>query len=771
MAKTEVLTKEMYEEFSGGSGGPGTPGGNNNRDGKKEIPVKKIVIFLIAISVVTAFILCAVYFVGLYSNGIPSDTRVYLTERNNLVYLSWDSPTGEIIRGYKVKVTDMDDASSGEKVLFEQEYSLAEISSETGRCEVVIPYEAAYGGNRKYSINSVKKQSIIGLNLEREGTAGVNVTYNIKQPDNYRTDYNVDLSSGRISLSCVRGGEGEYTLYLKKPTGEKEALAYSTTTDGEITLDAMFGDAGFGLPNWGEEYTFSIECSNIADQLVFCDMNYDAISLGREEFLPYVLESSYSSDGKNRYTFTWNETKGSGYSVSVLNKADGSWQELKSFSNQEERVFETGKLDPCCEYTYKVEVLNPSELASPEVSVNELSFFTDPSAEFATVWPVANLPVYKESKGDEQINFVSAGNAVTVLDEVDGRFLIRLGMGDGAAEGYIDSNRCLINLPEYMGNMCLYDITNSYAATYTVHGYAIPGITGAVASGYDKVLLNDGTFIVPLLYPAAVRLASAGTVARQNGYILKVYDAFRPNAATVSLYKSIADAWKYPVPDHVFSRITVGDYLDGKKASVIELSDLKKAVKAAESEDGDETMQSEEAVAGSEDEKKKKKKDDKADEEVEAENSYGKTMTGSSGEYDLDSFLDSKVSPHNIGNSVDVTLVKPDTGAELEMQSGINDISVFSLPEQNNESSNLLKSIMESCGFSLNATKWYHFQDNNVSESFDTVAVIEGLSIEGWKRDENGWRYRNADGSYATGTATINEKEYSFDQNGYMEER
>ena len=111
-----------------------------------------------------------------------------------------------------------------------------------------------------------------------------------------------------------------------------------------------------------------------------------------------------------------------------------------------------------------------------------------------------------------------------MLGEKDGMFAIRL---DGKT-CYIDSNYCMINLPEYLGPLCAYNITTSYISLYMVPEYGIPNVTGVVTGGYDHVRMADGTYLVPLLYPTAQKLRVAAETARDQGYRLKIYDAYRP---------------------------------------------------------------------------------------------------------------------------------------------------------------------------------------------------------------------------------------------------
>jgi D-alanyl-D-alanine dipeptidase len=84
--------------------------------------------------------------------------------------------------------------------------------------------------------------------------------------------------------------------------------------------------------------------------------------------------------------------------------------------------------------------------------------------------------------------------------------------------------------------MLQYNITNSYDSIYMVHGNAIPDITGTVVVGYDGVMVSEGNYLVPLLYPTAKKLATAAANTNQDGYHLKIYDSFRPYVTTRYIY-------------------------------------------------------------------------------------------------------------------------------------------------------------------------------------------------------------------------------------------
>ena len=114
------------------------------------------------------------------------------------------------------------------------------------------------------------------------------------------------------------------------------------------------------------------------------------------------------------------------------------------------------------------------------------------------------------------------------------------------------------------------------------------------------------------------------------------------------------------------------------------------------------------------------------------------------GRFHLGSFLARTISSHNRGIALDLTLEKPEGGGELEMQSGMHDLSWYSETYRNNLNAKLLEGYMTAVGMNGLSSEWWHFQD------------------------DGGWRYRNADGSFARDTAlTIGGRAYTFDKEGY----
>ena len=84
------------------------------------------------------------------------------------------------------------------------------------------------------------------------------------------------------------------------------------------------------------------------------------------------------------------------------------------------------------------------------------------------------------------------------------------------------------------------------------HEYEIPAVTGEVIVGYEQFWAED-EFLVPLLYPAALKLEQAAFAALDQGYQLKIYDSFRPKKATRALYDQTEELARVPIPQETYT--------------------------------------------------------------------------------------------------------------------------------------------------------------------------------------------------------------------------
>lgn len=120
---------------------------------------------------------------------------------------------------------------------------------------------------------------------------------------------------------------------------------------------------------------------------------------------------------------------------------------------------------------------------------------------------------------------VQSGEAFTILDEKDDKWLIAYGHNTG----WIDNTYCFINLPDVLPS-AIYDCTNAYKANYVSSGIGIPNVYGETlynAVSYNKRLGKE-EFIVPVSHHTAKKICKAQQTALKNGDTLVISECYRP---------------------------------------------------------------------------------------------------------------------------------------------------------------------------------------------------------------------------------------------------
>ena len=353
------------------------------------------------------------------------------------------------------------------------------------------------------------------------------------------------------------------------------------------------------------------------------------------------------------------------------------------------------------------------------LSVEDLLVF-EPSPLYATIWPVKNLPVYAGTDMEEEIGTAPAGGMYCVLGEDKEAALFRIRLAPDVY-GYIDSNYCLIDLPDYIGPLCSYDITNSYSSLYAVHEFAIPGLTRNVITGYENVRLADGSFLVPFLYPCTEKLIAAAKEALGLGYRIRIYDAYRPRTATRAIYSTAMQVMPCALPSETYSGVAVS------------------LPPVPEAEPG----------------------------EVQRTWLIYQDLVELWG-WDLGSFLAPGASRHNMGVAVDMTFEDAVTGEAVTAQTSIHDLSAYSTIRSNNEASALIYRTMQGHGLKNIVSEWWHFQDNDAMNNLKPPYCECELSAQGWISDARGERYRSADGTILANCVLVTpEGTFTIDTDGY----
>ena len=565
----------------------------------------------------------------------------------------------------------------------------------------------------------------------RLGETDLKAIVNLQNPAVENLTCTPDPETQTVQLQFDLESNSVCRMYLVGASGELEE--FRSLEEGQVTL--QLGDDGdFPVPQGDEKLSFAFDVYRFSPGIVYYGAVSEELSIVREDLLKRDLALQHTELGNNVYSFAWSETKGDYYEVQQFDATTESWSTLKRVEPEEERSYTTGHLDRYSDLRFRVVAVGGQTMPDSEYAAisEEVSITTGTTAVFATVWPIQELDFYKDAEKTQTLGKAKAAMALCVLDEQEGMFRVRI---DGQ-EGYIDSNYCLINLPEYLEDLCQYDITNSYSSLFMAHEYEIPTVTGKVVLGYERVQMRRGEQLVPLLYPVAKRLEKAAQSAIDQGYQLKIYDAYRPRKATEALYAQAIGLKDQPIPEKTYT---------GKV-----LTDLPKSVLIP-----GQTQEQQPTTEG-------------AEQEQLPVLTYGNLMTDF-GRYTMNYFLANGKSRHNRGIAVDLTLVDLSTGKDVQMQTSMHDLSWYSENARDNQNAKKLASIMEGAGFEGLKSEWWHFHDIEVQDSLKPEYQKNGVTPECWMADDQGWRYRRDDGEYYKDcTETIDGVSCTFDEQGYL---
>ena len=628
------------------------------------------------------------------STQFPKDRQVVLQQlKNGALEISW--PEAKNADRYTLEIL-----IPGENGSYQPEY----IGQITGQSSHTV-YNLNADSLRTIRISAVSEYAIPfsdtpGLRVSEDPIV---ITGVFSAPQIEWLNWIPDPETNSVSVALSLGQNCVARLYETTPGIDSKPA--QMPADGKTTL--YFGDeAGRPIPSYTQPYTFAFDAYRQAEGYIFYGIRTEPLTLTRQDLLGTELHLTGTEDNDNRFTLTWNEVKGDYYQLQHRLSEAEPWKTLAEIPADGERTYTTQSLSPYCTQEYRVITQRKDATADsmPVTQSNTLQISTQSKLIYSTVWPIKDLPVYTNAAATAELGTAKAGTAFCVLALEYGKFRVRYKTG----EGYIDSNYCMINLPEFLGDLCSYNITNSYDSLYKIHQYDIPNVTGTVIAGYEQVQLAPDTYLVPLLYPTARKLEQAALAAKAEGYTLKIYDSFRPQATTLALYEQAGNFVEETIPqDQLPENYTgTGAY------------------------------------------------------------TYAMYMTDN-GRYSLSFFLSKERSRHNQGVAVDMTLV--DAFGELPMQTDIHDLSWFSETAQNKSNANTMARFMKDAGFGTLTSEWWHFQDDDTMTALNVPALMSGVTPECWMADDTGWRYRRADGLYCTNcTLTIDGVQYRFDQNGYI---
>ena len=650
---------------------------------------------------------------------------------------------------------------------------------------------------------------------------------------------------GSLSLSWKQPGQVP-ELYEVFSLEDGVSRQVASTSEKQVDLKVRKTGGDLALPGYDHPLEIHVRAAVRGEGYLLCGPASNGVRVERQDLLGDDLNLVSRETEPLAYTLEWDETRGEYYELQEWSPE--GWTLLETLDPAESFAYELGRLGSGSHHRFQVVAKDRNGTVR---SSEEAEFFASIDPLYATIWPIIDQPFYeKADSAAASLGKIPGGTALCVLEESGDWFQVRY----QDQYGWVDSRFCMINLPEYVGDHCAYDITNSYRSVFKVHENPIALITSQVVKGFEHVETEaDCHYLVPYLYPCSKKLLSAALEAEKDGYRLKIYEAFRPNEATRFLYDTTAaqldwaalvyeegggefnDDWKVLDPVTGWEvDLSDGLLLDPETEEKISREDL--ALREAEEEDltgvgmpagapedgetppplGEGLMlgavvPEEEAAedvpfftlpedgeggglapeptpqqpvqppapqqpapaapqAGEAPPEGTENPEEPEEPEPEFD-TYFKIMTNN-GRFHLGSFLARVASAHNRGIALDLTLERIDTGEELEMQSAIHDLSWYSATYLNNDNAKLLEKYMTATGMRGLTSEWWHFQDDETRESIGLSSYLfKGVSMRGWTRDEQGWRYRDEDGSFLKNTTvSADGKRYTLNAEGYAAE-
>ena len=339
-------------------------------------------------------------------------------------------------------------------------------------------------------------------------------------------------------------------------TGEKQV---------ELTVRKTGGD--LALPGYDHPLEIHVRAAVRGEGYLLCGPASNGIRVERQDLLGDDLNLVSRETEPLAYTLEWDETRGEYYELQEWSPE--GWTLLETLDPAESFAYELGRLGSGSHHRFQVVAKDKNGTVR---SSEEAEFFVSVDPLYATIWPIIDQPFYeKADSAAAALGKIPGGTALCVLEESGDWFQVRY----QDQYGWVDSRFCMINLPEYVGDHCSYDITNSYRSVFKVHENPIALITDQVVKGFEHMREEDGQFLVPYLYPCAKKLLSAAQAAEADGYRLKIYEAFRPNEATRFLYDTTAGQldWAALVYDEEENEDGTFNALDPVTGWVVDLAD------------------------------------------------------------------------------------------------------------------------------------------------------------------------------------------------------
>ncbi|MEA4833269.1 MAG: M15 family metallopeptidase [Oscillospiraceae bacterium] len=172
--------------------------------------------------------------------------------------------------------------------------------------------------------------------------------------------------------------------------------------------------------------------------------------------------------------------------------------------------------------TYESDIAVEKEYIDYLYSGGEFELPINGASGYASV----SLNIYEDTSIDSAVlGSLISGQAFEILNEFGEWWQINT----DTVTGWVMRKYCFINLPDIIPSI-IYNIDNASASEMKSSGKDIPNITGKKlydAYSYNQRLGRE-EYIVPVLYPMALKICAAQQAALAEGNTIIIYEGFRP---------------------------------------------------------------------------------------------------------------------------------------------------------------------------------------------------------------------------------------------------
>lgn len=349
---------------------------------------------------------------------------------------------------------------------------------------------------------------------------------------NFSNNLNVDKSKNIIDKIEYNTTVG----YIKNNISTSGSIIFYDKNNKLVNSDSSIVTTGYKviikLSSSNQEYLISVRGDSNGDGVLSKDDIYTIVTtIVNNSSLSniYYSASDYNNDKKIN-------VKDMLAIADRINKGNETWEYIngyRCYSNDNEKVlYNITRCEPETKSNAKCEYVetSPGVSMTPVIREHLKSMeFCDGNIVGATGYSTTSTKYLKSEASNNSSNIVSlsAGSPFKILGTNGDDTWWKVSYN--GKTGYVENAYMMINLPDYIPSL-KFDMMNAKQNIYTASGIKL-SVYGEQL--YDKGMvynyrLERQEYMAPVVYEFAKKILQAQKIANNEGYGLKIYDAYRP---------------------------------------------------------------------------------------------------------------------------------------------------------------------------------------------------------------------------------------------------